>query len=366
MRWCCTCGAKSQTTVQCKGCGKRPPEDYLQKERAKALIRTKAWQQCNKDKVLQSSRASRLKLRDRLLQRQRSGHQVHLAAAIARRLELKSQLSGRDGKNPQTCEYVDSTTQNQCDVPIKFCHLHHVDRTRKKFIFSACRTVASVEKEIARNTAEDGTILLRTLCPLHHEIVDPTFTGQGHPFIQDAREAVNNIKRSMSTCKHDKCYHPGVVCVKGNEHLFDLDHIFDAKSAVPDEVKKVMCVAQFVNRGKKDLAVQEARKCRLLHKSCHLDHTAQQLTTKNAWVMEPSNAKAVMDMYPELGSLIRAAGIVGLDQDSDHDVLESGEISAREETSCPVLKRKMTSHDDVPDSKKVKVHHPADCEDNLD
>ncbi len=192
-------------------------------------------------------------------------------------------------------------------LQFELCHIHHTDPSRKGGAFAdlCSKGLAAMKKEEENNTDKDGTIHLTALCADHHaeeHHADTKYKGK----VKDALDAVNAFKRSRSKCSHKNCKKKDLLCVEGNEFMFDLDHIFDKKSDTEGRSlrhRKLANVSSWAHYGKKEEALEEAQKCRLIHRSCHVEHSRDQVKDKNAWINQPGVREDLVKVYPHLAYL---------------------------------------------------------------
>jgi hypothetical protein len=194
------------------------------------------------------------------------------------RVELLKQIS-IDGH----CCYKDSATgEFTCRFPAELCDVDHLDANtilpdglrRKQTSFGCALSRGVFNREIERNRAEDGTLLLQALCPYHHALKDPRDpTKKLGRQERDRLLAVNDVKMRISRCQYEACDTPEVVC---DSHLvargFHFDHLFTAREDAPEGREKVLEVSQMIQRvheySLEDI-LAEITKCRLVHANCH-------------------------------------------------------------------------------------------------
>ncbi len=181
-----------------------------------------------------------------------------------------------------------------CTVPSDRCDIHHLDDSLKgrggvsDGNFGDMHTLHDIEEEVARNTDEDGNILLHTLCAYHHRIHHHEQTdkpGSADRLQHTQRRWVNAYKRALRTCEYEDCRHPQDVCVKGNEFAFDMAHLHrrdewqQPGSTVLREECKLYRVGNMVAHAMPLEEIEaECAKCRLMHPDCRRHGTKKQST----------------------------------------------------------------------------------------
>jgi hypothetical protein len=193
----------------------------------------------------------------------------------AARLALLHQVSV-DGH----CAWKDPETgQFSCTVNAAMCDVDHMDPDtilsdglrRKQKSFGHTTTLPAIQKEMERNRASDGTLLLQALCPNHHALKQRKETRQS-PGRRERIQAVDNIKISIARCQFEACESPDFVCDSEKvAPAFHFDHLFTVRDEdVPPDAKKKCPVGTLVATSKSlDEIRTEIAKCRLVHANCH-------------------------------------------------------------------------------------------------
>jgi hypothetical protein len=213
--------------------------------------------------------------------------QEKLKRAKDRRLSLLEEISV-DGH----CAYRDPDTGiSSCTIPAKSCDIDHMDpntiladgRRRKQACFSQLWSVAEIETEISRNTA-DGRLLLQALCPQHHPKtwfqVAPKRAKGGE--VHERWKAVARMKIDIGKCQYEECDIPHFLCqTEEDVPSFHFDHLFCAgDNTAPAMMKKRERISKMVILPKVyslDDIEDEISKCRLVHATCHRKISARQI-----------------------------------------------------------------------------------------
>jgi len=200
----------------------------------------------------------------------------------AARSSLLNQISV-DGhcayKDPHTGEFT-------CRFPAEECDVDHLDpntiladgRRRKQIHFGIIKGMVEFQREVARNRAQDGTLLLQALCPNHHVL---KFKPCKIPNIgrRQLLQTVTDIKIQIRRCQFETCSTPEFVCDSADvARAFHFDHLFSLREDAPDHMRKKACVNSMIRAERPlDEIEAEIRKCRLLHANCHRRASAMQI-----------------------------------------------------------------------------------------
>jgi hypothetical protein len=177
--------------------------------------------------------------------------------------------------------------------------IDHLRPDLKQLTFgSSSMSLIKVREEIERNTIK-RKILLQGLCSACHlrksqkDCRSKRKNEYKSPRKRDhfIRTYINTYKIGQKTCKYENCDTRNEVCNARNVSTFDLDHLHAKKctcdlcKANPSlrksfQISNYVCGVMTV-RGKSEETMKaeldaELAKTRLMHRDCHLQHTATQ------------------------------------------------------------------------------------------
>ena len=190
------------------------------------------------------------------------------------------------------CAYTDpSTGMSSCPIPTRDCDVHHMHPTdlypedgkpRKQKALSHCSGLRSLQNEIKRNMDDKGVLLLQLLCPQHHGKVTFTdfYKGTQGPVLHRWL-AIARMKTEINKCQYENCMIPDQCCETAQDTpLFHFDHLYTKNDAnVPLDMAKVESIGIMIRQFHKytmEQIIQEIRKCRLVHATCHRQITREQ------------------------------------------------------------------------------------------
>ncbi len=262
-----------------------------------AIAMTALW---SKTEYAQARSKGTIPARKRPVPLNQNAEQVTMVATTRHELKIDLSVDGH-------CAFQNlETSENTCNVPARLCDIHHQKPTenfekdglpRKHLCISACNSIEQIQNEIERNTNEDGTLLLKLLCPEHHAAVTYTNLYAGCGTTRRRWKAVAEMKIQINACQYEDCVLPDVHCnVLAHSPLFHFDHLFTKNDRnIPESHKKIASVSQMIQNLKRftmDDITAEIAKCRLVHATCHRLITRAQIDSGR---MQPSTFTTEFD-----------------------------------------------------------------------
>lgn len=95
--------------------------------------------------------------------------------------------------------------------------------------------------------------------------------------------------------------------------------------------RKLACVSYLAHHGKMQEAIVEAKKCRLLHGSCHIEHTRYQVRNGTGWIASASDRAALVAAEPHLADMMACFAELASKMTEDELVAEGDEVEVEVE-----------------------------------